>query len=55
MSHNFVALLAHLSHWLMVRYCDRWMSGVRRASSSVVNNCFKCNLLNYWLDFDQTW
>ena len=20
--------LAHLSHWLMVRYCDRWMSVV---------------------------
>ena len=42
--------LAHLSHWLMVSYCDRWMSVVRRPSC-VVNNCFKrLLLLNYWLD-----
>ena len=41
--------LAHLS------YCDHWMSVVRRVSP-VVNNCFKGHfLLNYWLDFDQTW
>ena len=33
--------LAHLSLWLMVSYCDRWMSVVRRASC-VINNCFKC-------------
>ena len=40
----------HLTHWLMVSYCDRWMSVVRLASS-VVNNCFKGHLLlNYWLD-----
>ena len=24
--------LAHLGHWLMVSYCDRWMSIVRRAT-----------------------
>ena len=40
--------LAHLSH------CDHWMSVVR-CVSSVFNNCFKGHLLNYWLDFDQTW
>ena len=34
-----------MSHSLKVRYCDRWMSGV----------CFKGHLLNYWLDFYQTW
>ena len=38
-----------------VSYCDHWMSVVRR-SSSVINNCFKGHLiLNYLLDFDQTW
>ena len=21
----------------------------------IINNCFKGHLLNYWLDFDQTW
>ena len=26
-------ILAHLSHWLMVSYCDRWMSVVRPVSS----------------------
>ena len=32
-----------------------WSLDVRRASS-VVSNCFKGHLLlNYWLDFDQTW
>ena len=36
-------------------YCDHWMSVVRRVSS-VVNNCLKRHiLLNYCLDFDQTW
>ena len=34
------AFLAHLSHWLMVSYCDGWMSGARR-SLSIVSNCFK--------------
>ena len=47
-------LLAHLSHWLMVTYCDHWMSVVCR-QSCVLNNCFKGHLLNYQLDFDQTW
>ena len=27
--------LAHLSHWLMVSYCDSWMSVVRRPSSTI--------------------
>ena len=30
-------LLAHLSHWLMVSYCDRWMSVVRRPSSTIAS------------------
>ena len=48
-------LLAHLSQWLMVSYCDRWMS-VLRCPPCVVKNCFKGHLLlNYWLDFNQTW
>ena len=43
--------LAHLSHRLMVSYCDRWMS-VLSCVSSVLNNCFKGHLLlNYWIDF----
>ena len=51
----FCLFVAHLSHWLRVSYCDHWMSVVRRVSS-VVNNCFKRHLLlNYWLNFDQTW
>ena len=33
----------------MVSYCDHLMSVVRR-QSSVLNNCFKGHLLNYWLD-----
>ena len=41
-----VPILAHLSHWLIVSYCDPW--------SSIVNNYFKGHLLNYWLDFYQT-
>ena len=45
-----ILLLAHLSHWLMVSYCDGWIP------SCVVNNCLKgLLLLNYWLDFGQTW
>ena len=28
---------AHLSPWLMVSYCDRWMSFVRRASSTIAS------------------
>ena len=28
---RLVILLAHLSHWLMVSYCDRWMSVIRCA------------------------
>ena len=43
--------LAHLSHWLMVSYCDHWMSVVHCASSTIAS---KGHLLNYWLDFDQT-
>ena len=47
--------LAHLSLLLRVSYCDHWMSVVRHVSS-VVNNCLKRHLLlNYLLDFDQTW
>ena len=52
--HHGISFLAHLSHRLMVSYCDRWMFVVRRASS-VANNCFKrLLLLKNWLDFDQT-
>ena len=41
-------ILAHLSHWLI-------SLDVRRPSC-VVNNCFKGHLLlNYRLEFDQTW
>ena len=38
----------------MVSYCDHCMSVVGCAFivSSVINNCFKGHLLNYWLDFD---
>ena len=43
-----------MSHWLMMSYCDRWMSVVRR-QLSVINNCFKGHLLNYRMDIDQTW
>ena len=25
----YLVLLAHLSHWLMVSYCDRWMHVLR--------------------------
>ena len=36
-------------------YCDHWMS-VLHCVSCIVNNWFKGHLLlNYWLDFDQTW
>ena len=39
---------------LMVSFCDRPMSGVRRASS-VVHNFFKYLLfLNHWANFDET-
>ena len=38
----------------MLSYCDHLMS-VLCCASCVVNNCFKGHLLNYWLDFDQTW
>ena len=45
--HFQVFFLAHLSLWLMVSYCDHWMSVVR-LPSSVVKNCFKGHLiLNY--------
>ena len=48
-------LLAHLSQRLNVSYCDHWMS-VLHCVSCIVNNWFKGHLLlNYWLDFDQTW
>ena len=30
-----LVLLAHLSHWLMVSFCDRWMSVVYRVLSIV--------------------
>ena len=40
---------------LMVSFCDRPMSGVRRASS-VVHNFFKhLLLLNHWANLDETW
>ena len=42
-------LLAHLSHWLMMRYCDRWMSVVSRVSSTTAS--IGHLLLNYWLEF----
>ena len=29
-SNRSSAFLAHLSHWLMVSYCERWRSVVRR-------------------------
>ena len=45
----FCNVLAHLSHLLMVSYCDRWMSVVRRASW-IVRRLSKGHLLNYWLD-----
>ena len=31
----YLYFLAHLSHWLMVSYYDRWMPVVRRGSSVV--------------------
>ena len=54
---KYLPFLAHLSHWLIISYCDLWISIVRRGRPlCVVNNCFKGHLLlNYWLDFDQTW
>ena len=40
---------------LMVSFCDRSMSVVRRASS-VVHNFFKhLLLLNHWANLDETW
>ena len=38
-NHNIqYILLAHLSHKLKVSYCDRWMSVVRRALSTIASN-----------------
>ena len=52
---KFFFFLAHLSHWLMVGYCDHFMSVVRRALSSSTVIYMKGNLLlNYILaDFLQ--
>ena len=36
-------LLFHLNHWLMVSYCDHWMSVVR-CQSCVADNCLKGQL-----------
>ena len=47
---KFFFFLAHLSHWLMVGYCDHLMSVVRRALSSSTVIYIKGNLLlNYIL------
>ena len=39
--HFRFGILAHLSLWLMVSYCDRWVSGVqhrrRRPSSTIAS------------------
>ena len=39
---------------LMVSFCDRPMSGVRRPSC-VIHNFFKHLLLNHWANLDETW
>ena len=36
----FLTFLAHLSHWLMVSYCVRWMAVVHRLSSTISSNDF---------------
>ena len=33
---NLHVFLAHLSHWLMVSYCDRWMSVISGVSSQLL-------------------
>ena len=40
---------------LMVSFCDRPMSGVRRASSGVHNFFKHLLLLNHWANLDETW
>ena len=48
--------LAQLIIWYMVSFCGHYIVSVVSHVSWVVNNCFKEHLLlNYWLDFDQTW
>ena len=41
--------LAHLSHWLMVSYCDRWMSGVYH------QQLLQMTSPKLLAGFDQTW
>ena len=43
--------LAHLSHWFMMSYCNRWMSVVHHGLLCVINNCSKWHLLNYFTEF----
>ena len=40
---------------LMVSFCDRPMSGVRRPSCVVHNFCKHLLLLNHWANLDETW
>ena len=49
--HFFLSSLEHKV--LMVSFCDRPMSSVRRPSC-VVHNFFK-HLLNHWANLDETW
>ena len=42
---SYQKFLAHLSPKIKMSYC----------LSSIINKCFKAHLLNYWLDFVQTW
>ena len=34
---EIVIILAKMSHWLIVSYCDRWVSAVRRQWTSHSN------------------
>ena len=55
LEHTIILFLAHLSHWLMPHGELLSSLDVLRVLS-VVNNCFKGNLLlNNGMDFDQTW
>ena len=55
LGHLKIIVLAHLSHRLNVSNCDHWMSVIiiRHLASSIALK--DVSLLNYWLDFDQTW
>ena len=49
------AFLAHLSHWLMVSYCDKWMCRVRfawcvvRRLSSTIASKDICSQTTGWI------